>query len=369
VALEGSVKDFGIVDIFQLIAMQKKTGLLTLSDGARSILVSFTNGNLVNAVEGDEGERFSNALISAERISLTQFRSALRMKEKNVSIGDVFIKLAYLTPQEVREWNQTLTQETVFDLLSWETGSYRFDPQEILFKPDCYTPVSVERTLMEGMRQKDEWPALLKKIPSKKMVFQLVSNNAQNGGGSFDTPMDTEELNWLLKWIDGSRNVESLVMHGGVGAFPVYKCLRELLVDGRIQVKEIVPERKKSRISLPSIKEIIHASLVFLDRSLTVSIIILLISFFIPSLYGRPSISERIGAFFSATSQFSSGNHFERVRFYLDLYYMRYNRYPDALGQLKSSRLLDSDEEAEIDLNAFIYRRNGKSYELTLKTK
>ena len=37
-ALEGTIKDFGLPDIFQLIGLQRKTGILTLKNeqGARS---------------------------------------------------------------------------------------------------------------------------------------------------------------------------------------------------------------------------------------------------------------------------------------------------------------------------------------------
>ena len=48
-ALEGSIKDFSLADIFQLIGIQRKTGVLTLRNEDEEVKVSFLNGLVVNA--------------------------------------------------------------------------------------------------------------------------------------------------------------------------------------------------------------------------------------------------------------------------------------------------------------------------------
>ena len=48
-ALEGTIKDFGLPDIFQLIGLQRKTGLLTLKNEKENVTVTFENGMVVMA--------------------------------------------------------------------------------------------------------------------------------------------------------------------------------------------------------------------------------------------------------------------------------------------------------------------------------
>ena len=48
-ALEGTLKDFSLADIFQLIGIQKKTGILTLKNEGDVVTVSFLNGSVVSA--------------------------------------------------------------------------------------------------------------------------------------------------------------------------------------------------------------------------------------------------------------------------------------------------------------------------------
>ncbi len=48
-ALEGSLTDFGLADILQLIYFQKKTGNLTLTGRMDRFRLQFVDGNIVSA--------------------------------------------------------------------------------------------------------------------------------------------------------------------------------------------------------------------------------------------------------------------------------------------------------------------------------
>ena len=48
-ALSGTLKDFGIADILQLIGHQTKTGRLTLKTGQAEVEVSFKDGTVIFA--------------------------------------------------------------------------------------------------------------------------------------------------------------------------------------------------------------------------------------------------------------------------------------------------------------------------------
>src|SRR3990172_5296941 len=48
-SLEGSIKDFGLADIFQLITLQKKSGIMTVTRGDESTTIHFDSGQIVYA--------------------------------------------------------------------------------------------------------------------------------------------------------------------------------------------------------------------------------------------------------------------------------------------------------------------------------
>ena len=52
-ALEGRIKDFGLADIFQLIQLQKKTGVLTVKNDQQKAAILFEGGMIVGAETND----------------------------------------------------------------------------------------------------------------------------------------------------------------------------------------------------------------------------------------------------------------------------------------------------------------------------
>ena len=69
-ALEGTIKDFGLPDIFQLIGLQRKTGLLTLKHEKDEVTVAFENGMVVNADSAHQAPRGpARATCSSSRAS------------------------------------------------------------------------------------------------------------------------------------------------------------------------------------------------------------------------------------------------------------------------------------------------------------
>jgi hypothetical protein len=48
-ALKGTLKDFGIADILQLIGQQQKTGMLHLKSKGQEVQIGFKEGNIVKA--------------------------------------------------------------------------------------------------------------------------------------------------------------------------------------------------------------------------------------------------------------------------------------------------------------------------------
>ena len=56
-ALQGTLKDFGIADIFQLIGQQTKTGVLHLKSRDEEVHIAFSNGAIVRADSASRRQR------------------------------------------------------------------------------------------------------------------------------------------------------------------------------------------------------------------------------------------------------------------------------------------------------------------------
>src|SRR5512139_1021610 len=178
-ALEGGFSDFGLADIFQLVAHQRKTGVLTVrGEGGRLVTVSFEKGMVVfgDEFQRSETERLGNVLLRTRRLSQEQLARAMELQQSTAKrLGYVLIEQQLISRQELRQALQLQVRESVYRLFRWQEGSYHFSPEPVTYDHEIYTPVPAELILMEGVRMIDEWPILEKKIPNFQVVFERVS--------------------------------------------------------------------------------------------------------------------------------------------------------------------------------------------------
>ena len=176
-SLEGSIKDFGLSDIFQLIHVQQKSGLMTVLYQSRKATVGFLKGMVVSAQSDDQdgAERIGDVLVRAKRITPPQLETALKIQgERGEYLGQVLVSEGFLSPDDLRRALRLQTLEAVYRLFRWKEGRYVFDQQPVSYPKEYLEPISTEHILMEGVRRLDEWPYIEKKIPSLDMVFAQV---------------------------------------------------------------------------------------------------------------------------------------------------------------------------------------------------
>src|SRR6266446_6962915 len=128
-ALSGTLKDFGIADILQLIGHQTKTGRLTLKTGTDEVEVFFVDGNVVFASEKSRDSRdlLGSLLLRAELVSKERLDDALAIQQRTLKrLGDILVDNASVTHAQLAQMMRLQTTETLYKLFSWKNGSYEF---------------------------------------------------------------------------------------------------------------------------------------------------------------------------------------------------------------------------------------------------
>jgi hypothetical protein len=175
-ALKGTLKDFGIADILQLIGQQTKTGTLHLKQKDQEVHIAFKDGNIVRAESATRNKKdlIGSMLVRAELITDAQLEFALDIQKRTLKrLGDVLTTQGTVTAEKFRQMVQLQTTETLYKLFHWKNGSYEFEQGDV--EPDpVLQPLRAESVLMEGFRMVDEWPVVKKKITSYGMTFQKI---------------------------------------------------------------------------------------------------------------------------------------------------------------------------------------------------
>ncbi len=248
-ALEGTIKDFGLPDIFQLIGLQRKTGLLTLKHDQDQVTVFFENGMVVNADSASKRleDRLGNVLVKQGKLSKERLEEALSTQKQTLQrLGHVLITQRYITSKDLKDAITVQVSQIVFKVFRWRDGEYHFAPSETVdYDRENFNPMSADFILMEGIRMVDEWPIIEKKIPSMDIVFKpaVDPNSIEVGGGAEEEGSErkrsaasssnkirlTPEEERIFRKVDGTQTVQGIIDSVGMSEFDTCRMLFDLL--------------------------------------------------------------------------------------------------------------------------------------------
>ena len=261
-ALEGTLRDFSLADIFQLIGLQRKTGVLTLRSKDDTVTVTFLDGKVVGA--DSLGHRLENrlgtVLIKSGMLTSDQLTRALEIQKETLQrLGFILTHYGIISGDMLKQALQLQVMQIVYRLFRWKDGEYHFSQETTIeYDRDNLMPITAESILMEGARMIDEWPIIEKRIRSYDMVFrkksagqELVVVGAEDAdevdfdegaapkrrktlSGSERIRISQEEKQ-VYELVDGRKTVGDIVETSRLSEFDTNKALYELLTRDLIE--------------------------------------------------------------------------------------------------------------------------------------
>jgi len=238
-ALEGTLEDFSLADIFQLIGIQRKTGILTLKNTQETVTVTFHNGMVIGADTSPRKleDRIGKVFVKTGLITQDQLKDALEYQQKTLQkVGFILVDQKFISRDQLKEALRIQVTQMVYRLFRWNSGEYYFD-QKSLVDPnsdESIPPMSAESILMEGIHMIDEWPVIQKKIPHFDVIFRplisvedLSSPDPSLNGSEKERMSKDEEM--VFRLVDGKNSVADIIDSNKLGEFHTCKALYELL--------------------------------------------------------------------------------------------------------------------------------------------
>ena len=183
--MQGTLDDFPLPDIIQLVSLSKKTGSVEIrsSDGAGTGKMFFLNGRIVSA------------------------------------------QLEDLPPVEA-----------ILTFFTFPGGDFRFIDNDPAPHTEPITK-SNELLLIEGVGRAEEWQKLRERIPSLDAVLGLVADPAVT---QRDINLKPEEWR-ILTMINGRDSLRAISQRTGLGNFRTARIIYHLIQAGLIAVQSIAP--------------------------------------------------------------------------------------------------------------------------------
>jgi hypothetical protein len=263
-ALSGTLKDFGLPEIFQLIGIQRKTGMLTLESGTETVSLKFLEGQIVGAEASSVSleDRLGEVLVRTGRIDQAELAEALAIQKRTLRrLGHILVERGTIDEEELVEALRVQSSQIVYRLFRWREGTYRFAAADSLeYDEHHFTPISSETVLMEGARMMDEWPLIERRIRNERVILRLTDagraiDTSAGGASADDLDIDlgfevdapaesgptaraatpegpSPEECGILTLVDGRRTVGEIRDRSGIGEFDVCRILADLVTRG-----------------------------------------------------------------------------------------------------------------------------------------
>ena len=238
-AIEGPLRELGIHDVFQLLDLSRKTGLLRVSSKLREDegVVFFDNGSVVQAAIRSKMMPIEAVLLQAGRVTEADIEEA-RARQTNGRashhIVDLLVEIGAITTRELERQLRLQLESVVFELMSWREGFFSFEERERAELPrDSRIAVSTESLLMEGARRIDEWSRIADLIPNVTVIPELAPVEADRDGAMLDLlPHEWQ----VLTMIDGDRDLRAIATALSRDEFETAKIAYGLATTGIISV-------------------------------------------------------------------------------------------------------------------------------------
>jgi hypothetical protein len=361
-ALQGTLKDFSITEIIQLIGQQLKTGILRIRRGKDLVELHFVDGMIVHVYSNYRGKKdlIGEILVKAQLITEEQLERVLRIQKETLKyLGEILVELQLLTKDHVLKVISTQIYETIYDLFWWEDGTFNFDLKLVESYKKIPFALSTEQVLLNILRMVDEWSEIEKKVYSPNLVFRKVlvlkekTLDPLSSQGYLKEKL-TSEQELIYNLVDGTRTVQEIIDRSLLGKFNASDILGDLMEIGLIEGVRIERPSLIKKVSTFRFRE----ALTYVYFGASLAAIILFLVYFKPTVLHHLGNSRIERADIEAPMNLAHKTQLKKIKNALEIYYMENGKYPDRIEELISARLLQKDD---------LYYRKGVSYQYEMK--
>lgn len=234
--IQGNLSSCRIVEVMQMLGLQRQTGRLALSRSGDGADIYFRDGAVVCATSARNGGKLDVAglLKKTCRLGEDSIRHVLRIAEMTGQPIDTI--LAQERMVDTRTFSKNLrrhTEAAVYKTMAWRDGDFFFEKTA---PPVFEMPlqIKVDDLLLEGARRADEWTLIEQKIPTFDLVFEPMIGNAEELTTRGMSDIDLK----VFSLIDGRRTVQDIIDDACLGDFDVAKSMFILLSVNLIRIKK-----------------------------------------------------------------------------------------------------------------------------------
>jgi len=176
-AVIGNIRDLSLVDLFQIVQLGRRTGILTVDDEAGTwFRTYFADGFVIYADSNRPYAPLGEDLVSAgalNRADLDRHLASYRKLEREKPrLGTYLVYRGVIDRETLVRFIQEKIKIKLFDMFLIEDGSFTYEIIPYRLDEDITVSISITELVMESTKRVDDFKRLHKKIPSLDLVVR-----------------------------------------------------------------------------------------------------------------------------------------------------------------------------------------------------
>jgi len=358
-SLQGVLSDFGVADIFQLIAQQRKTGILSVEARSRPLEIHFLDGGVLRArpSESRPDAALAALMIRTGMLSEAALGDAWEKQAKSRKpLPAVLTSLNLIDAKAMAAARRLLTDESIFELFLWNEGRFSFRPCRVDQGED--EAVGAEMVLLDALRMRDEWGQIKTELHDLNLVIgptvDIETFHSHRDMVEAATGLPPQEIERVFALVDGRLSARRVIDLSRLGTFQGGRAVVALLREGVVALSNRVAAANTASVRAPKQRPLLGFA-VLVSCALWA---LLLLRLPVPasgSDYPIPEDAVREARTAAAT---------ERLRSALEAHRWAHGGYPESLEGLRE---LHGGLLAPLAVDRYSYSRSAEGYVLQLK--
>ena len=233
-ALKGSLKDFSLTQLLNLVRLAHKTGSLNIDEGSGPLRIYCQDGRLTHIASDGRKSVLADGLLGAGRITGEQ----LKMVRPHLAVNsdkELALRLmdaGLVSREDVFAAVRQQSLELIFPAFAWSRGSFAFEAGARPPDDAIHLSEDLDAVILEGGRRIRETVRLEEAIPSLDVVPRLTAQR--------ETRMRNVNLTadqWkVISFINGRNSLRRIADFTGINEYQARKVMQELVAAGLAQL-------------------------------------------------------------------------------------------------------------------------------------
>jgi hypothetical protein len=232
--IQGNIKTFYLSSLLQILADDKKTGVLRVSNQEDSISVYFREGDIIFATSSVHQEQLGYLLRSEGVLTDAELENCLKAsRQRKHKLGKVLVDESYITADSLCKFIRLQVENILYSLFMWHEGRFQYEDAPVKFKEEIVTQIDTMEIVLEASRRVNEMLVLSKFLPDDDAVLRITDTLRMR-----DVLMLEKHELAVYKLIDSSRTVRQITDQCGYDSFTAAKALYALVSAGMAEINE-----------------------------------------------------------------------------------------------------------------------------------